>query len=327
MTLAKMLLIPVKRAEPWRAALVTKLSVSETRLVEVGTGVTCVLILLTGPKEWYVSVFASALAAAALIFAGLRAQPTLWAFLASAVGASAFYNWESTDNHKYLLAYWCVGIMLSLGASDQRDFLAKCGRSLIGVSFAMAVLWKIRSPDFITGDFFRIELLVDKRFVSVASWFGGMPVDEVQGFRSTWSSLGTIRDLGAFSGFSVELSPRMNAIAIAMTAWTLFIEIWVALAFLLPERSLLGRFRDLPLLTFALSTYSVATVLGFGYLLLAMGLCQTRSRLARPAYLAAFIVMFLFEIPVFALSQGSASAAPATSFLGADSASGADPGN
>jgi hypothetical protein len=317
MTLAKMLVRPMGLAERWWTTLDARFALSEARVVEVGTGVTCVLILLTGPKEWYVSVFASALAAAALIFSNLRLQPTLWAFLGTAVGASALYNWESTDNHKYLLAYWCAAIMLSLGAADQRGFLAKSARSLIGVSFAMAVLWKLRSPDFVTGDFFRIELMIDKRFLAVASWVGGVPTEEVQAFRSAWTSLGTIRDVATFGGFSVELPQRMNVVAIAMTIWTLFIEVWVALAFLLPEKTLLGRFRDLPLLVFALSTYAVATVLGFGYLLLAMGLCQTRSRRARPAYIAAFILMFLFEIPVFALSQGSAGS-DTSSFLGAD---------
>lgn len=326
MTLAKMLVRPVGLAEHWWRTFDSRVALAEPRVVEVSTGVTCVLILLTGPKEWYVSVFASALAAAALIFANLRLQPTLWAFLGTAVGASALYNWESTDNHKYLLAYWCVAIMLSLGAADQRAFLAKSARSLIGVSFAMAVLWKLRSPDFVTGDFFRIELMTDKRFLAVASWVGGVPTDEVDGFRSAWSSLGTIRDISTFKGFSVDVSPRLNVVAVAMTAWTLFIELWVALAFLLPERTRIARFRDLPLLTFALTTYAVATVLGFGYLLLAMGLCQTHSRRARPAYIGAFILMFLFEIPVFALSQGS-SGGDTSGFLGADTSGVSDSRN
>jgi hypothetical protein len=305
-----MLLRPGERVERWWVALDARFSPNESRVVEIATGVTCVLILLTGPKAWYVSVFASALAAAALIFPSLRAKPTLWAFLGTAVGASAFYNWETTDNHKYLLSYWCLAVMLSLTATEQRDFLAKCARSLIGVSFALAVLWKLRSADFVVGDFFRVQLVTDVRFMAVASWLGGLSADEVHALRSAWMSFDPI-----------ELSPRMNAIAVGMTAWTLFIEIWVAVAFLLPQRTLLGRLRDVPLLIFALSTYAVATVLGFGYLLLAMGLCQTRSPRARFAYVAAFIVMFLFEIPVFALAQGGLGADAAPNFFSADSLS------
>jgi hypothetical protein len=309
MTLAKTLLRPLGRAERLGAELDSRFEMGEARAIDVATGVTCVLILLTGPKEWYVSVFASALAAAALIFPKLRAQTPLWAFLGTAVGASAFVNWESTDNHKYLLAYWCVGVMLSLAATDQRDFLAKCARSLIGASFALAVLWKLRTPDFVVGDFFRLQLVLDKRFVAVASWAGGLTVEELQALRAAWSSLE-----------GIELSARLNIVAIVMTVWTLLIEIWVAVAYLAPQRTLLGRFRDVPLLGFALSTYAVATVLGFGYLLLAMGLCQARSQRARLAYVAAFILMFLFEIPVFALSQGALGADAPRTFLGTNSA-------
>jgi hypothetical protein len=302
MTIAEALPQPLASAERWREKLAARFSLSEDRVVEVSTAITCVLILLAGPKEWYVSVFTSALAAAALILRGLRAQPVLWAFFGTAVGASALYNWEYTDNHKYLLAYFCFAVMLSLGATDQRSFLAKSARSLIGVSFAMAVLWKVRSPDFIEGDFFRIHLLTDKRFVAVASWLGGVEFDSVRDFGKAWGSLETITDLSKFRGFDVTLPARLNAVAVGMTVWTLFIEVWIALAFLVPERTLLARYRDLALLLFAMTTYPVATVIGFGYLLLAMGLCQTRSALARPVYIVAFFVMFLFEIPVFALS-------------------------
>jgi hypothetical protein len=327
MTIAETLLQPLARVERFSKRLDARYSMSDARVVEVATGVTCVLILLTGPKEWYVSVCASALAATALIFPSLRTRPALWAFLGTAVGASAFINWESTDNHKYLLAYWCLAVTLSLTVDDQPGYLARCARLLIGVSFAIAVLWKLRSPDFVDGNFFRIQLLTDHRFVAVASWVGGMPVEVVRDRQALWSSLGTITDVSQFKGFDLEVPARLSTVAVAMTWWTLFIEVWIALAFLVPGRMWLGRFRDIPLLVFAISTYAVATVLGFGYLLLAMGLCQAHSARARAAYVAAFIVLFAFEIPVFALSGGNSGAAQSASFFATGDASNSDQSN
>jgi hypothetical protein len=95
-----------------------------------------------------------------------------------------------------------------------------------------------------------------------------------------------------------------------MTWWTLFIEAWIAVAFLLPDRTRVGRLRDLPLLGFVLTTYAIATVQGFGYLLLAMALCQARGSNVKIAYLAAFFGMFLFAIPVFTLSSALSKGAP-----------------
>jgi hypothetical protein len=66
---------------------------------------------------------------------------------------------------------------------------------------------------------------------------------------------------------------------------------------------------------------SDCTVLGFGYLLLAMALCQARNTRARAAYVAVFIVLFAFQIPVFALSGGNSDAAQSGSFFAADDAS------
>jgi hypothetical protein len=310
---------PVRRLQWPAGRLASGLSLDDTRVVDTSTGITCVLILLAGPREWYVSVFASALAASALIFSRLRDHHAFWTFLGTAVGTSALYNWESTDNHKYLLAYWCLAIALSTGTQDRRAFLSTSGRLLIGVSFTLAVLWKLRSPDFITGDFFRLMLFTDIRFSAVTSWVGGVPLSELRDFRPPWAEIETISDVQKFRARDMVLSARLDTVAVVMTWWTLVIEAFIALSFLLPDRSWLGRVRDVPLLVFAVSTYSVATVLGFGYLLLAMGVCQGRHALVRVAYLAVFVLMFLFQIPVFALSSRMSLAAELPAHLsGAD---------
>ena len=54
------------------------------------------------------------------------------------------------------------------------------------------------------------------------------------------------------------------------------------------------------LLAFCVTTYALAPVAGFGWLIATMGLaqCRPRQRLLRGAYLAVFILILLYsEIP------------------------------
>jgi hypothetical protein len=292
--------VPVARRWSWPHLDLPALD--ERQVVQLSTGITCVLILLAGPKEWYVSVVASAVAALAVLLPQLREHPATWMFLAVAMLTGAFEDWEQTDNHKYLMAYWCFCIALATRVENSREFMARSGRLLIGTCFAFAIYWKVRSPDFISADFFRVQLLTDPRFASVATWLGGVSVVVQRDLQWHWAALNDISELGEFQGFKLPISERLQAIATVMTWWTLFIETWIAASFLASDRSWLGRGRSVPLLVFVVTTYSVATVVGFGYVLLAMSFCQTRSTLARLSHLVAFIVIFFFQIPLFALS-------------------------
>ena len=82
--------------------------------------------------------------------------------------------------------------------------------------------------------------------------------------------------------------------------FTLAAESLVATAFLWPGVASMAKWRDVSLLFFCLSVYSVATVAGFGWLLLAMGLaqCGTDRPRTRVAYVGAFLAILLYrEIP------------------------------
>ena len=60
----------------------------------------------------------------------------------------------------------------------------------------------------------------------------------------------------------------------------------------------LARARDAALLLFCATTYAVAPVAGFGWLLLAMGVAQSEGRRVRWLYLAVFaLLVFHREIP------------------------------
>ena len=87
------------------------------------------------------------------------------------------------------------------------------------------------------------------------------------------------------------------------TAWNLFEQTLVAVTFLAPTNSRLGRLRDVALLLFCYTIYAVVPVVSFGWLLLAMGVSQSRpSSVLRVGYLAAFLILvFYIEVPWAAL--------------------------
>ena len=48
--------------------------------------------------------------------------------------------------------------------------LAWNARALIGLAFAFAVLWKLLSPDYLDGRFFRVALVEDHRLEPITRW-------------------------------------------------------------------------------------------------------------------------------------------------------------
>jgi hypothetical protein len=83
----------------------------------------------------------------------------------------------------------------------------------------------------------------------------------------------------------------IRPLAWVLTAYTALIEGALAVAFLWPRRS---RVRNALLVAFGASTFAFATVRGFGFLLMTLGLaqCEDDERRARYAYVAT---LFLIE--------------------------------
>jgi hypothetical protein len=169
--------------------------------------------------------------------------------------------------------------------------------------FVLATLWKLSNLAFVDGSFFEFTLLTDSRFVPVATVIGGVDADDLAVNRTVFNAME-----GAARGASVALfghTPRVALVADVLTWWTLAIEGAVALAFLSPGASWMGRHRDHLLITFTVTTYLAAPVLGFGWLLLVLGLAQARSTAShiRVLYVAAFVVVRLGATPLLELAS------------------------
>jgi hypothetical protein len=229
------------------------------------------------------------LVAAGLAWPRALRQPVLWLALAALTGWRVVADWPLADNHAYLLAYWCLAIGLALLAPDPRRALAWNGRALVGLAFALATLWKLFSPDYLDGRFFRVALVEDPRLAPFAMHVGGLGPELLEERRAY---LGLHID-GPAPDFEPPPEPaRFRALAAASTFGVVALEAAVALAFLLP----LAGWRHALLLLFCATTYAVAPVVSFGWLLLAMGAaqCAPDARSTRLAYLAVFGLLVLY---------------------------------
>ena len=254
-------------------------------------------LLLKPIGAWWLRPLLLGLAAWGLLAPGFCRDQRLWWLLAALAGARVLVDWPLPDNHAYLLAYWPIALPLSLGGREPTRTLATSARLLVGLAFAFASVWKLGlSTDYLDGRFFRVALLTDPRLEDLAKLVGGLGTESLAGLREF---LGQHVDGPAVLGAQVPHEPpRLASFAYGLTLWTAFLETAVAAAFLWPRGRGLSRARDALLLLFCSTTYAIATVEGFAWLLLAMGVAQCERDATRLAYLGVFFLVLLYrEVP------------------------------
>jgi hypothetical protein len=234
-------------------------------------------------------------AAFGLLAPGAVRSTLLWSGLAGLAALRIVLDWPLSDNHAYLLAYWCLAAAIASAAGPERaGVLAWNGRALIGLTFLFATLWKVvLSPDFLDGRFFAVTLVDDERMEDFARLAGGLSED------AFWDLRELVREHadGVFVPWEVmpEQPARFRSLVAVMTAGTVAIEGALAAAFLLPLPPRLLLARHALLLLFCATTYALAPVAGFGWLLLSMGVAQTERgwRRLRVGYLTTFVFVLL----------------------------------
>ena len=260
---------------------------------------TAVILLLRPLDVWWVTPFVLGAACLSLVSVRARRAPVTWILIALLVAIRIVAVWPLADNHIYLLAYWCLAMGLALTSPAPAITLSSSSRWLLGGAFAMAVIWKaVLSPDYVDGRFFRVTLLTDERFADASLVFGGLSRDQMTQNRAFLKPMPEGAELLTPPPF-VE-PPRLRAFAAAATWGGLTLEALIALACLLPLWGRLELARHGLLLAFCFTTYALAPVAGFGWLIATMGLAQCRPRqsLLRGAYVAVFILILVYsEIP------------------------------
>ncbi len=232
-----------------------------------------------------------------IVYRPLQRAPVYWLLLAGSMAIGCVVLWHDADNHKYLITYWCLALGLSCWADDTSNALRINARLLIGLCFLIAVVWKLRTPDFLTGEYYQFAMLTDDRLFSVGQLVAGMDPDlyfqnqEAMDRLTAYSS--------TLSRVSLEGTAALRPLSVVLVAWTLLVESWIVGAFLWPTRSAWGlRSRYASLLVFVATTYAAAHVGGFAWILIIMGLAQVRQSHAtwRLAYLGALGLVILYQL-------------------------------
>jgi len=269
------------------------------RLPDAVLLLTAICLLLRPLDVWWVTGLVLLGAGLAVLYPAVRHAPPTWGVLAILVALRIAAVWPLSDNHIYLLSYWCLAIALALGASDPPSALSRSSRWLLGAAFAFAVLWKaVLSPDYLDGRFFRVTMLTDPRFADAVMLVGGLTADDISADRTMLEPLpegAVLADPPA-----VHESSRFRAMAVATTWGALLLEALVAVLCLMPESRRVEVPRHAAILAFCITTYALAPVAGFGWLIAVMGLaqCRTEQRLLRASYTAVFFLVLLYsEVP------------------------------
>ncbi len=266
---------------------------------ELALRLTLLDLLLRPIGYWETRPFVLTLAFIAFLLPNQVRNPAIWFALTFFTGLKVILDWPLSDNHAYLLCYWCLAISLSLISGNKEGCLKFNARILIGLAFTFAVLWKlVLSPDYLDGRFFKITMLTDHRFESYTQLIGALTPEQMDELRYFISQH---VDGQVLNPQEIPQQPERFVLAAnVLTYSALIVEFFVALAFLWPVGRGLSRIREILLIIFCITTYAVATVQGFGWLLIAMGVAQSdpdqwKSRIA---YVVVYVlIIFYSEVP------------------------------
>jgi hypothetical protein len=260
---------------------------------------TAILLLLRPLEVWWIAPFVLVAACLSLVLRSVRRAPITWLIVSLLIAIRIAVVWPLSDNHIYLLSYWCLAIGLAMLGPASAATLATSSRWLLAAAFGFAVLWKaVLSPDYTDGRFFRVTLMTDARFADASLIFGGLSREQMNGNREFLKPLPEGAELLTPPPF-VE-PPRLRTFAAAATWGGLALEALIALLCLIPMEGGIQLARHAALLLFCVTTYALAPVAGFGWLLATMGLAQSRpeQRVVFGSYVAVFVVILLYsEIP------------------------------
>jgi len=253
-------------------------------------------LLLRPIGSWYIRPVILTLACLGLVSNRVRCVPAVFAALALLAAFRIYDDWPLADNHAYLLAYWLFAAAIALTTESAEDALASSARLLLILVFGLAVLWKaVLTPDFLDGTFFRVTLQTDGRFDGLARTVGGLSAEQLAANRAY---LTNPLPEGVIPVDPPEYAePEAFRRLVWFLTWsTLAIESAVALLFALPHKGRVATAAHVSLIVFCVSTYAIAPVAGFGWLLIAMGiaLLDSGSRL-RWAYGACFFLLLFYR--------------------------------
>lgn len=227
-------------------------------------------------------------------------SPLFWLALALSATVVIVEDWHAADNHKYLLLYWLWVLFVAHLFQDpeqMRRTLRVNARFFLCFIFLVAAAQKLSSRTYMSGEMFEFLLYMDSRFTAFGKLAGIDPSvpDAVQKslafYRSPFSQV-TNNEL------LLPGTDRAHAVALLSTWWDLLIQLAMGMLFLLRRRTT-DMIAHACLLLFIFTTYFLAPVYGFGWILGILGFTLAKENLPKIAavYLVAFVAILLYQMP------------------------------
>lgn len=239
---------------------------------------------LAGALPPLARVLALAGGIAALLLTRSHRRPLFWIAATLFVGSQPALHPFSTDDHIFLLAYWCLALAIAPFCEDVEAATATSARSLLAAVFVFATLWKLVSPTYLNGSVFHYLLLGDPRLGRMTVLFHRASSAELL---ANYRALTNLK-INALPEATLAPAAATRALGTLFTAMVLVGEAIVAVAFTL-RAPRVAALRDPVMIGFLLITYLMAPVVLFGQILAVLGLAQAGSPRARIGYLLAMI--------------------------------------
>lgn len=296
-----------ERLEPWLG--------TESSALDLAQLLTFVLFIYYAGEPGFPFMVWAPVSVAALIagviWPRLRGSRLLWLYLTIAIVWARLPELAVMDNHHYLIAYWSIAVTTCLFVEPRHPapLVARNARLLIGLAMGFAVLAKLRSGEFINGEFFEFLLLAGGRFEAFSELVLRVPASDLAANQRAVASLltpGTAAEL--VTQVQLRGPSWVGPIAWLLSLWTLAVEGACAAAFLWRGNApRLRALRNASLLLFAFTTYAIATVGGFAWILIILGIaqCEPEDRLARFGYSGAFLLVVVYSMPWGEILRGA----------------------
>lgn len=211
----------------------------------------------------------------------------------------------NVPNHYYVLLSISLVSLITLylknNHADWETYLGKTCGWVIGLIFLFAVIGKFLAPEFLEGSMFELFLFKDERLVGLTEFVLGkdsellhqnqLALDKIYHSNHPENEILILRS-----------NNHLSQISIFLTYWTILIESLVALFFLVPDAWKISKLKDFILILFILSTYPIATVVGFATGLLIYAFAQSYfqngiKHFYTQTYLVIFLLCSVFYIP------------------------------
>lgn len=203
-------------------------------------------------------------------------------------------EWDFIDNHKYLKLYWVLTCLISLYYKNPIKLIKDNARLILGIIFLIAVFHKISWGQYLNGSFFHYTYLTDGRFEFPIGYLANLTIEKLPNNYSMMNKLQDFPEL--ISSISLFSSSKIKQISLLTSWWVVIIEFLVGITFIFSNKiNIFYKLKDILLVIFILSTYSIVMVSGFYYILVLLGFSQVEKHEKNRAYLY-MVCLLLYEL-------------------------------